>query len=509
MLVTAKKPARASKHPPADEMGPGALGDGPRLHHIAPQAGPQTALLGCAAGEVLYGGAMGGGKTYGLVMAPLRWCHIADFRALILRRESTQFADILKKTHALYPAIFPGATFHANPKGEPPHWRFPSGARIYLSHCKDENDKYNFQGIEFQFIAYDELTHFTRSQFDEINNRLRGVVQGLPGHVRYIRCSANPGGQHAAWVKKYWAPWLDSRFEHPSLPKRYDSTGKRRPPALSGQVLWFKRNPLTGDEELVTQGTPGATSRTYIRSLIWDNPILMKEDPQYLDRLVNRNDPVRLQQIVYGDWEIQQGRGLFFPRKGWAGKILSSPPSKILVTIRCWDLACTADGDYAVGGKVSLCEGGEIWISDIKRQQGDPATIDKLVTTTAKKDKKKTAIVIEQEPGSGGKFTIYNFGRELHGYDIEPLIPDESKIDRARPFSAQFNLGNVYMQSGPWNEDLIDELHDFPEGDHDDQVDVLSGAYYVIADDEEGREAADETSNSKVRRRLRRALTAR
>jgi predicted phage terminase large subunit-like protein len=449
-------------------------------------------------------------NTFAILLIPLRWVHIPGFRALILRRESTQFADIIKKTREIYPLLFPGARFSSNPKNEPPHWLFPSGAKVYLSHCKDEDDKYNYLGLELQIILFDELGNFTVTQFDEIANRLRGVVPGLPSHVRYIRCSANPGGPNAAWIKRRWAPWLDSKYTHPSLKPRHDESGNRLPPAHSGQVLWFRRSEALGVEELVSPGERGATSRTYIRSLLWDNPILMQQDPEYLDRLRNRNDPVRFRQIVHGDWDVQQGRGLFFPRKGWHdGKIVKSPPSPLIAVVRCWDLACTVDGDFAVGAKVGLCERGEIVILNVKRSQGDPATIDRLVVATALEDKRRVRIVIEQEPGSGGKMTIYNFGRSLPEFDISALQVGKetgNKVDRARPLAAQFNLGNVYMIEGPWNDDLINEMHDFPEGTHDDQVDACSGAYYVIGEEEEDEEAIRETINSRLRKRLARSF---
>ena len=50
-----------------------------------PNAGPQTDFLAAPQRDVLYGGAAGGGKSYAMLIDPLRYAHRSAHRALILR----------------------------------------------------------------------------------------------------------------------------------------------------------------------------------------------------------------------------------------------------------------------------------------------------------------------------------------------------------------------------------------------------------------------------------------
>ena len=145
-----------------------------------PQAGPQTEFFYCDADECLYGGAAGGGKSSGEVALPLRWVHRSEFRALILRRETTQLQDLLDKAAALYPAEVPGARW----RGDILTWTFPSGAKILFGHCKDPGDWEKYAGHEYHLIEFDELTHFLLVQYREITKRVRSAAVGLPRYVR-------------------------------------------------------------------------------------------------------------------------------------------------------------------------------------------------------------------------------------------------------------------------------------------------------------------------------------
>ena len=57
---------------------------------IKPQEGPQEKFLATSADICIYGGAAGGGKTYGLLLAPLRHMNYTDYNATIFRRDYTQ-----------------------------------------------------------------------------------------------------------------------------------------------------------------------------------------------------------------------------------------------------------------------------------------------------------------------------------------------------------------------------------------------------------------------------------
>ncbi len=451
----------------------------------APQPGPQRALVASTVYELLFGGSKGGSKTMGLVMLNTRWVHLPRFRALILRREAKDLSDIVDKTQLVYKSCFK-CRFVQSHQLYPPHWRFlPQGSLIALSHCQHEEDWEKYEGQEYQIINFDELTQFSEKQYKRIIQRCRGVVPGLPQHVRYIRASATAsGGRHKKWVFKHWQPWLDPTFEHHMLaPRLHPLTRKPLPPAASGQVLWYKRN-SHDEDEIVPPHTKGARTRSFIQARLSDNKILEQADPNYRVTLENLN-LVERAQALDGDWTIRESRGMMFPRDRW--RVRTAPPSRVLLYVRFWDYACSDDGDYASGTKIGLCENGEIWIDHSVRRRGLPGDIDTLMLETAQQDGRKVLIRCEQEPGSMAKRTMTEFVKLLRGFDFVGETSTGSKIERARPLSSQQNHYNVYVREAAWNGEFFDEFEDFPEkksasGEktHDDQVDSASGAFHWI-----------------------------
>jgi predicted phage terminase large subunit-like protein len=86
-------------------------------------------------------------------------------------------------------------------------------------------------------------------------------------------------------------------------------------------------------------------------------------------------------------------------------------------------------------------------------------------------------IVVEQEPGSGGKESVEATIRMLVGYKVAADKVTGSKEVRADPFAAQVQGGNVKLVAGGWQYDFLDEMESFPSGKYRDQVDAASGAF--------------------------------
>ena len=93
---------------------------------FAPNEGPQTEFLAAAETDVLYGGAAGGGKSYAMLVDPLRYAHRAAHRALIIRRSMPELRELIDKSRELYPKAFPGCKYREVEK----LWNFPSGAKV-------------------------------------------------------------------------------------------------------------------------------------------------------------------------------------------------------------------------------------------------------------------------------------------------------------------------------------------------------------------------------------------
>lgn len=451
-----------------------------------PNPGPQTAFFHSDVNEVLFGGAAGGGKSLGLVAIPLRWAKKARFNALVLRRETTQLDDLLSKASPLYRQH--GAAERGHPVFD---FRFPSGARVKFAHCKDEADALNYQGAEFQFIGFDELTHFTERQYREICSRLRSSAGGLP---RAIRATTNPGGPGHEWVFKRWRYWLDPEAVIPGRAKRVDAHGRPLPPAEPGEVLWILHTDQ--GEEVVPEGTFGAHSRTFIPARLCDNPKLLAADPTYAHRLRD-NDAVRRRQLEEGDWLAKAGAGTYFKRE-WFGDPVRFVPSNVR-RCRAWDFAATEpsetnrDPDWTRGVRVAVDEKGVFYIEGMESLRATPHQVEDRVQQTAIRDGQAIRIRIPQDPGAAGVAVADAYVRLLRGYPVRSVRVTGDKVTRAQIASAQAERGNIRIVRHPddpdprWIDALLYELEQFDGrknssgGYHDDIVDALSDAIAELA----------------------------
>lgn len=225
-----------------------------------PNDGPQTDFLAAGETDVLYGGAAGGGKSYAMLVDPLRFAHRSAHRALILRRSMPELRELIDKSRELYPKAFPGCKYREVEK----LWNFPSGAKIEFGFLERDADVYRYQGQAYSWIGFDEITHLpTEFSWNYLASRLRTTD---PEITPYMRCTANPGGSGALWVKK-----------------RYIS-------------------PAPHNDSFV--GKDGIT-RKFIPARLNDNPYLAA-DGRY-EQMLKSLPPTQRRQLLEGNWEISEG----------------------------------------------------------------------------------------------------------------------------------------------------------------------------------------------------------
>ena len=163
-------------------------------------------------------------------------------------------------------------------------------------------------------------------------------------------------------------------------------------------------------------------------------------------------------------------------------------PEWILQTMRYWDKAGTQDGGaYTAGVKMSKLKNGTFLIHDVKRGQWATEKREKIIKSTAIADGHNVRVVIEQEPGSGGKESAQATIRNLAGFSVYADRPTGDKVFRADPFSVQVNNGNISILRADWNKAFKDELEIFPNGTYKDQVDAASGAFNLLAGKKQAR----------------------
>ena len=116
---------------------------------LQPQKGYQLDALKSSADIVIGGGAAGVGKTFCLLLEPLRHINNPNFGAVFFRRTSPMIRaegglwDSSQKIYSLVDG--------AEPKSSIFEWNFSSGAKIKFSHLEHEKNIYDWQGSEIPF----------------------------------------------------------------------------------------------------------------------------------------------------------------------------------------------------------------------------------------------------------------------------------------------------------------------------------------------------------------------
>ncbi len=168
--------------------------------------------------EVFYGGAGGGGKSRAIWYAALQYVHVPQYAALILRRTYADLAKpgaLMDLAHGLLAGT--GAVWRDRDK----RWTFPSGATITFGYLQNENDKYQYAGSEFAFIGFDELTHFTETQYSFLFTRLRRN-QRLANVPLRMRSASNPGGVGHDWVFRRFVNDQSRKANRVFIPAKID-----------------------------------------------------------------------------------------------------------------------------------------------------------------------------------------------------------------------------------------------------------------------------------------------
>jgi len=205
-----------------------------------------------------YGGARGGGKSWALRRKLVGLClRYAGIRCLLVRRSYAELkANHVQKFLSEYGGVI---SYRESEKC----LYFPNGSRIYLGYCASTRDCLRYQGQEYDVIAIDEATQLSEHQFSIFKACLRGVGD-VPRRM-YLTC--NPGGIGHAWVKRLF---IDRRFAEGENPSDY----------------------------------------AFISACVYDNPVLMNADPDYVRQLESL--PKRLRDAwLHGRWDVFEGQ--FFP----------------------------------------------------------------------------------------------------------------------------------------------------------------------------------------------------
>lgn len=357
-------------------------------------------------------------------MAALQHVDKPGYAALLLRRTYADLSlpgALMNRAQDWFNGT--GARWHEKEKT----WAFPSGATITFGYLETERDKYRYQGAEFQFLGFDELTQFSETQYRYLlsrGRRLKGVEIPLRA-----RGASNPGGVGHAWVQQ--------RF--------------------------------------ITEGE--AAGRVFVPAKLADNPHL---DADEYRLMLAELDPITRQQLLDGDWTARHLLGFF--RREWFQVEKRAPEG--LRWVRFWDCAAKAkqQNDFWAGAKVATAPQGHLWIANVVHGKWEYPDGKQVVKQTAKAD--GPGVTVGVEDTSSGTAVVQDLLREkdMAGFTIRAVPVTLDKAVRAGPWAARAQGGLVHLVEGAWVGGFLDEAEAFPtEGIHDDQVDAVSGAFGMVS----------------------------
>ena len=224
--------------------------------------------------EVLFGGAKGPGKTDALLAESTRQLNKPAYQSIIFRRTQPKLTEIIERSYKWF------SNTQASWNGEKHRWTWPDRNFIAFGYCKDEKDKYNYQGHEYGFMGFDQIEEFTETMYLFLLSQNRSSNKNIRC---YTRSTSNPGNIGHAWVKSRFIDKLDR----------------------NGKPKYFKR---VNDEDIeTTKDDPNALSRAFVFATVDDNPALILNDPDYLRRLEMLNETDK-KALRWGDWDIFAGQ---------------------------------------------------------------------------------------------------------------------------------------------------------------------------------------------------------
>lgn len=452
---------------------------------IKPQKGPQEKFISSNADIVIYGGAAGGGKSYGLLIEPLRYKDNKKYGAVIFRNEYKQIFNqggLWDTSNEVY-----GDIRGADGRYSTGTWRFKGGMTVVFDYINNDKDLKKWQGSQITMIGFDELTHFTEKQFFYMLSRNRSICGVKP----YMRATCNPDAD--SWVANFIEWWIDQDTGYPIKER---SGIKRWFVRIDEKVMWSdSREAAMGIAIQSGIGKEEAEempkSVTFIMSTLDDNKILMKENPGYKANLLALT-LVERERLLKGNWKIKAAAGLMFKRI--KVNMLEELPTDVVTWARGWDLAATSEdenGDpaYTASFLLGKRKNGRYIIADVTNNRLDAAEVRELIKTMCITDKAKYGRVVTrlpQDPGQAGKDQAQSFLKFLSGFIVKIRPESGDKVTRAEPLSAQWmgldgmNKGNVDVLIAPWNEMMFNQFESFPQSKFKDMVDASSSAFNEI-----------------------------
>lgn len=394
----------------------------------------QELALRCPAAEILFGGARGGGKS---------WCSLLKIvqhdqlygqygKVLVLRRYLKDLRDFMQLCRRFLTRL--GWREKIGEK----EWYSPKGLLVRFQYLENEKDAEQYQGHEYTLIIIEEAGQYPTS---EVIDLLNGALRSGAGVPSSIYMTANPGGVGNDWLRE--------RFVDP---------------APEG----FTMIPIQGSKAY----------RYFIPSLLADNPELLKNDPEYIDRLNRSGPPHLVEAWVRGDWYAAP-TGDVFKYEYFQNYFDPSDLPKFRFVLQSWDTAfkkgkkndrsaCTTWG--LTKSEIYLLDGwaGKVTFPELKERA-------KLLNGLW-----NPHIVLVEDKASGQ--SLYQELKDDSLIPVKAVSVDGDKLARAYSVTPVMANNKILLPNdeNSFVYHYLAELCAFPKGKYDDYVDSTSQALDFI-----------------------------
>lgn len=498
------------------------------IERIRPKIHPkQQAYLSLECVEAFFGGAAGGGKTDALLLAALQYVDVPEYSAILFRKTYTdmQGAGAIMTRAVSWFREFPEVRWSSQDKT----FYFPKGSRISFAYLENDGDRERYQGWEFQFVGFDELTHHPEQNYTYLFSRLRRKA-GMLVPLR-MRATSNPGGTHGEWVRSRFVPQEYLQADQAEQFSRIWNVSQRCD-RCDGTGLFVDE-----DSKLDSAGNKipescfycegrGEQRRYFVPSRLVDNPSLDKREYRRSLQMLSAKDQASLE---HGRWDFVESGGVFdlewfsyYSMAGesirWMGTNRSGQPQLMILPPRGpgsgirFQTIDTASkdktfSDWTVIATWAICPvSGNLFLIGVRRGKYKVPDLAGIILQEAAAHQ-ATVLVIEdaasgigviqelQKLKTGQHQGINQQNRaagltqqhewKLGSFSVLPYSPhDSSKVSRASVAQVMVRTGKIFLPAGSpeWLASWLTEIVKFPNDLHDDCVDTLSMAAWYASD---------------------------
>ncbi|MGM0985562.1 MAG: phage terminase large subunit [Pseudomonadota bacterium] len=433
---------------------------------------------------VVFGGACSSGKSLmSLLKLTIDCLEDKDYNAVLVRESVVQ----MKQPGSLWQEMERlGDNFNVKSNAMTHQFKFPNGAFCKLHYLKD-NQK-DFQGSQIVSAICDEATQLKLEDIWYLTSRLRGRSKKR----KAIRLTCNPDRDSflREWLEK-GDYLLDSGLPDPQMDGVTTYLVQ-----IEGDFRFFKTREEV-EKAHGKQAAKGAYKFVFYSGNVYDNPPVVKYQPEYIFKLENM-PKLEKERLLYGNWYASQGSEGHFKREDLKEIKPGEVPLEGLITCRAWDFASTKpdpestlkhlrDPDWSRGVLCSYQRStGNFYILDMVSKRDRAGVVENWMLKTARQELEAYQ-VIPCDPGSSGRQVADQKRSRLLSQGNKPIIETSrsSKLNRATNFLVACQEGRVFIVKNTFTSDNYSELESFTgkKGNRDDIMDCLSTAFNTLTSD--------------------------